>query len=800
MSDDTTPTPPTDAGGSLPGSVLTTPCPLQPIESDELKSLHIDIGWTFTGGAPEGNYELTLNGQTFIGALNSGQIRIDNQLDSIAGSGELTITVTNGPIFKANMELCMPEIQSAAGLAQRLTNLGFYAGADGVCDGRMMWAIRAFKRVQMNSFTRNQSEVENNTATQIFLTAVQNVYGVHPNDSITSSLTLGGVSRPSTPCGMFGSHTYLRSRFEIAGATDDVDPRDAGNNGVWEGNGAGGIEEPVAGTFAIFLRAFDPGAGDSPIPNRVNLPQPIHMAQFVLFELGYWLVRGSGGWTTHSGTLTRDSFTPDGIFGRNTQWATREFQCHAKFANAAEEDLSSTERRYLPRLFALSPTALTGNAQYPENGRISGALKGATRNVLQAWADSALRCPVIVYASTDNNSATANGSDLTRIVKENLWLYDDHPNHTPRMYAIDYSGYYTIPAVYTGNVTSGGHSFPRPIVIGEYVSNMDGGPLSIPARHSWNSEHAEVRPDTMIGTGGSNGVGLTVSQLSTFKVVRTASHFECLGYFDCFNAYDDVTISFGPCHWTLARCSGAGAPNERREMPAFLSYMRNTYADAYWTCFGIFGLRPERGWPITMSNSTGTYNDRITIQTESGSHVLCGASDTNNYRRAENKYCKNWHVFYRFQMACRTSDDMRRAMWDFSRIRVRDILDKTFNITGAARRVGDYVTSEKGVAMLLRWHIFRPAHLFRTPSPGNPNHLQNILTTVITAYPAANQAREDAVLQELSNVGGPLTNGGLTTIHGWNNIPQQGIRPYYDLNLTNPTLSNIFNSFDFETP
>jgi hypothetical protein len=61
------------------------------------------------------------------------------------------------------------------------------------------------------------------------------------------------------------------------------------------------------------------------------------------------------------------------------------------------------------------------------------------------------------------------------------------------------------------------------------------------------------------------------------KVVRTAAHFECYGYFDTVNAYDNVTISFGPCHWTLARSCAGEPPEGAREMPAFLAYMKENY-------------------------------------------------------------------------------------------------------------------------------------------------------------------------------------------------------------------------------
>ena len=68
---------------------------MQQQESDQPKSIHIDIVWTFGGNPPEGTYSLTLAGQNFAGPLNAGQIRIDRQLAHLTGSGELRITVTN---------------------------------------------------------------------------------------------------------------------------------------------------------------------------------------------------------------------------------------------------------------------------------------------------------------------------------------------------------------------------------------------------------------------------------------------------------------------------------------------------------------------------------------------------------------------------------------------------------------------------------------------------------------------------------------------------------------------------------
>lgn len=798
---------PRDAGGSLPGGVAEMPDANQPanqavqpcaLQSNQLKSIYIDIGWTFTAGAPAGEYTLVLAGQTFTGPLNGGQIRIDNRLNSLCGDGSLEIRVTNGPVFRSDVTLDLPAVHLPAGLHRRLTNLGFYAGTEAVFDQRASWAVRAFKRARINSFSRNATEPETNDITANFLQSVQAAYGVHPQDLIFPVAQVP-VTSVFAPCGQFGSRVYRRSSFNTAGAVNDRDADGAGDNGVWEGVPANGLTEPICGTFRLFLRAFDPGLGEPAIPNRVNVPQPIRMAQFVLWELGYWLVGGRGGWTA-AGTQTRVAFTPDGIFGRNGQWATREFQCYAKMDNAAREDVASLENRYLSRLVAESPQPVVGAARYPDAGRVSGALNAATRQALQAWAEERLRCPVVIYASTDNHNPVANGSAFAQIVKENLWFHDDHANTAPRMYASDWSGFYAIPAGYGGTVASGGGTIPRPTVVGEYTSTMFGGPVSLPPRHTWSSAHTEVAPGPMLGTGGLDGAGLTAAQLSTFKVVRTAAHFECLGFFDVLNAYDDVCISFGPCHWTLARTGGTGAPDEAREMPAFLAYFQSRDGGAYERTFGRFGLYPTAAWPLNMAAQSGTYSTRIEIQTETGMQTLCGASGTDAYRREENTYARTWHSYYRFLMACRTSEPLRQAMWGFSRVRIRDIRDKTFTISGAVRRVGDYATSEKAVAMLLRWHIYRPAHLFRTPTPGNPNHLLNIMTAVIAAHPAANQARENAMIAEIDRVGSPLTSNALAQIRAWVNVPQTGTRAYYNLNLINPTLNGTLNSLDFEAP
>ena len=211
---------------------------------------------------------------------------------------------------------------------------------------------------------------------------------------------------------MFGSRTYSRNSFERRGALDDQDP-ESDQAGIWEGTPLTTVtdgatkatveNEPIAGNFKIYLRAFDPSQKEGEVRNRVNLPQPIHMAQFVLFELGYWLVCGEKDkWGQPGNIGNRNTFTPDGWFGRYTQWAIKEFQCYAKYDYAAREDVASDAEEYWYRVMSATGDnrhRLTGNARYPDDGKVDGTLNEETRKALQAWTDGALRCPVFVCAS-----------------------------------------------------------------------------------------------------------------------------------------------------------------------------------------------------------------------------------------------------------------------------------------------------------------------------------------------------------------------------------------------------------------
>ncbi len=62
--------------------------------------------------------------------------------------------------------------------------------------------------------------------------------------------------------------------------------------------------------------------------------------------------------------------------------------------------------------------------------------------------------------------------------------------------------------------------------------------------------------------------------------------------------------------------------------------------------------------------------------------------------------------------------DFRRCMWEFAVMRIRDILSTPIpqewgipNVSGRPAQIGDIYTSEKAVALLLRWHVYRPSQV-----------------------------------------------------------------------------------------
>ena len=385
---------------------------------------------------------------------------------------------------------------------------------------------------------------------------------------------------------------------------------------------------------------------------------------------------------------------PDGIAGRMTALAVREFQIYARLNTVARElagDPGALPPRYVDRL------RQTRNGK-PYRGPITGIADEPTLAAMAYWKRRRLRCPVVVEAwSMQGGHPTGE-----RPVAENLWLKDDLTNTAPRVFVRDFSCYYDL---------GPGRQRDDLIVVGEYSKAGQGGPQSRPPYHTWDT--CEVTPEALSGAS----VAATVrdpEKASTFKVVRAVSEAECRGFLDSINAWDNVYVSLGPYHWAL----GASTWNEGGELGGFLSYAAHAYPDAFHDAWGVFGLRADRSWGTDgrtlFSTNSRRYMCRIALSQTSDTHatVPLDADDMNLLR--------TWHWMYRHTMAARTITDIRRAMWDMARVRIRDLLATPWGqdlyVSGPGNErvpatIGDVFTSECAVAMIVRWHIRYPAHI-----------------------------------------------------------------------------------------
>jgi peptidoglycan hydrolase-like protein with peptidoglycan-binding domain len=389
----------------------------------------------------------------------------------------------------------------------------------------------------------------------------------------------------------------------------------------------------------------------------------------------------------------------DGVFDLATQWAVREFQIYARMPNVAVESASTTGR-YIDRL-------KQQRNLLPYSGPVSGVVNPATSTLLQYWKAHRWRCPVVIGAWTPPATATAEFQG-----HNNIWLPLEVASTDPRMYARDFSGYYDFAS-------------PRPdalLAVGTYTATAEGnGPYSVPPSHAL----VEVRSTSLLGRTEANLAN--AAERSTFKVVRAVAEVECNGYYDSFNGYDSAILSIGLFHWTIGRPTHNDVLERDGELPGLLAYLRFINPASYHRVLGTFGTGVNREWVDSEGNWNGQellkserrkYSAWLTLQQETGPYAEVARS------LDEANYFRTWHWFYRFEMAVRSDRGFQAAMWDYARIRLRDITSIPWGVptvvaeqlnadgtvddgTGGRRSatVGDVFTSEKAIALLLRVHV-----------------------------------------------------------------------------------------------
>ena len=338
---------------------------------------------------------------------------------------------------------------------------------------------------------------------------------------------------------------------------------------------------------------------------------------------------------------------------------------------------------------------------------------------LTAWADGGWRCPVVAREM----QGTAVGTD-------NVWRYDEVTNPASRVVIRDLSGMWTHPA---DRATD---TFHR---AGRFVAGSNNGPVALAPEDVW--AQAELLPTAEDPTETVQSMSLI--RRSTFKVVRAVSERECMGYLDSVSTSDSAVLEAGIYHWTFGLPAGlVKAPGELAGFAAFFEFFDAAAFDATFT---RFGLRPLRRWRQLDGVATGRpllTPERTYVTWWARPHDLNNPIEDSSV--ASNRF-RSWHWFHRFQMAARTMPAWRRAMYAMARIRIRDILstpwgkktgtDGVPDIAGQPATIGDVVSSERGVALLTRWHVFRPQDIVNANASGSV-----LRTALTTAGPAGGRA------------------------------------------------------------
>lgn len=476
-----------------------------------------------------------------------------------------------------------------------------------------------------------------------------------------------------------------------------------------------------------------PATGETPQDQggaTLVVPQYVQQLQRDLRSLGFGVVG-----------------VPSGYFDRYTEWAVREFQIYAGMSHVAQFSAARL-RSLLPAsqlgtplaehahdvallgvhegsspaesIYAATLSRIPNTCRYA--GPISGIVDQKTRDAVEHWIHNNYRCPVIVEAWTVDARTLARTRPFVNGI--NIWRHDEITHvgvksgprwktHT-RMFFRDFTRYYCYPSTQRDD-----HYQP----LGSYTNYKGyGGPVSTVPAHCW--PESEMTPERLIEgrTLAALQADPRCATASTYRVVRATAEQECLAAFDSVNAYDDALVSIGPCHWTLGVLPAKGYHNG--ELAGFLAYVLHHHRSDYLTAFGNFGLYPSAAW--VRSNQGALWNAgqrKYAGWIRQHAPVTSPAEAPDNLGRLpevsrqlpEANYYKTWHWFYRWVMAGRCVPGVRSSMWDMVRLRLRAILAIPVLARAGNQRIagslGTVFTSEKAIAILLRWHIFRPAHV-----------------------------------------------------------------------------------------
>lgn len=176
---------------------------------------------------------------------------------------------------------------------------------------------------------------------------------------------------------------------------------------------------------------------------------------------------------------------------------------------------------------------------------------------------------------------------------------------------------------------------------------------------------------------------------SRLRVMSAVSVNE--GKLEAINTWDNAFLTFGCFQWTV------GADNGDGELPAMVNHLKQANPAAFDQLLGQFGLDVA-----SVSSSPG--------QTPRGFFSLNGTAVTSAADKG--KKLRTLEMAFRFFRAGHDSA-MRTAEIEYAASRI-DLFYRDANHRINNMFVGDFVSSEFGVALILDQHVNRPGHVPKT--------------------------------------------------------------------------------------
>jgi hypothetical protein len=191
--------------------------------------------------------------------------------------------------------------------------------------------------------------------------------------------------------------------------------------------------------------------------------------------------------------------------------------------------------------------------------------------------------------------------------------------------------------------------------------------------------------DTTIGQFVSMNPDLFDVSPSRLRVMQAVSNNE--GRLEAINTWDNAFLTFGAFQWTVGPGNGAG------ELPALLDRLKRRDSGTFNRYFGDHGLDIS-----TISQPPGV--------TPTGFFSLNG---TRLSSASQKERLRSLEWAYQFWLA--GHDDVVRTVEVEHAIGRVDLFYRNPAHKIGQFMVGDYVTSEYGVALLLDEHVNRPGHV-----------------------------------------------------------------------------------------